>query len=103
MKGGPNPPSGGPYLQVDLDPGGPYLLGDLDGGGPYLIVDMDRGSKSTGVQINWDTGKRDEFLLCLYEKISSRLPVSQEIWPPRKFGPPGPNFLGYLAPPGHIS
>jgi hypothetical protein len=25
-------------------------------GGPYLLVDMDRGSKSTGVQINWDTG-----------------------------------------------
>ena len=25
------------------------------------------------------------------------MPVSQEIWPPRKFGLPGPNFLGNLA------
>ena len=28
--------------------------------------------------------------------------VSQEIWPPPKYGPPGPNFLGNMAPPGAI-
>ena len=31
------------------------------------------------------------------------MPVAQEIWLPRKFGPPGPNFLGNLARGGHIS
>jgi hypothetical protein len=29
-------------------------------------------------------------------------PVSQEIWPPRKFGPPGPYFLGNMAPSSEI-
>ena len=38
-----------------MDPGGPYLLSRFGPGSPYLLVDMDRGSKSTGVQINWDT------------------------------------------------
>jgi hypothetical protein len=28
----------------------------LDRGVQNILVDMDRGSKSTGVQINWDTG-----------------------------------------------
>ena len=49
---GPNP-----LVDMDgMDPGGPYLLSRFGPGSPYLLVDMDRGSKSTGVQINWDTG-----------------------------------------------
>ncbi len=49
--------------------------------------------------------KHDRKLLRLIGKKPSDKSdtVSQEIWPPRKFGPPGPNFLGNLAPPGHIS
>ncbi len=39
----------------------------------------------------------------VYLRALKTRPVSQEIWPPRKFGPPGPNFVGKLAPPGHIS
>jgi hypothetical protein len=38
-----------------LDPRGSISARRFGPGGPYLLVDMDRGSKSTGVQINWDT------------------------------------------------
>ena len=46
----------GPNPLVVMDPGGPYLLSRFGPGSPYLLVDMGRGPKSTGVQINWDTG-----------------------------------------------
>ena len=43
---------------------------------------------------------RLQFAFGLYTPQVShyQLPVSQEIWPPPKYGPPGPNFLGNMAP-----
>jgi hypothetical protein len=55
FEGGPNPPTGVRILLVDLAPRGFISARRFGPGGPYLLVDMDRGSKSTGVQINWDT------------------------------------------------
>ena len=56
FEGGSKSANGGPYILVGLDPRGSISTSRFGPGGPNLLVDMDRGSKSTGVQINWDTG-----------------------------------------------
>ena len=51
--------NGGPYFTSRFAPPPGFISARRFGpGGPYLLVDMDRGSKSTGVQINWDTGTK---------------------------------------------
>ena len=58
--------NGGPNLLVDLDPRGSISTSRFGPGGPNLLVDMDRGSKSTGVQINRDTGMAIHTCLVTY-------------------------------------
>jgi hypothetical protein len=67
--------NGGPYLLVDLDPRGSISTSRFGPGGPNLLVDMDRGSKSTGVQINWDTGLKCHPGLKSYDITKGNLPL----------------------------